>query len=81
MIPIVDLLIWGEKSGKEVSNPMISALVFSDDPKDTQAIKESIKPFALESISERYTRLLQLYVNKDREMSLIKISDLMSRDL
>ncbi|EFA4612342.1 DUF6387 family protein [Escherichia albertii] len=81
VIPIVDLLIWGEKSGKEVSNPMISALVFSDDPKDTQAIKESIKPFALESISERYTRLLQLYVNKDREMSLIKISDLMSRDL
>ena len=27
VIPIVDLLIWGEKSGKEVSNPMISALV------------------------------------------------------
>lgn len=81
VIPIVDLLIWGEKSGKEVTNPMISALVFSDDPKDTQAIKESIKPFALESISEQYTRLLQLYVNKDKEISLIKISDLMSRDL
>lgn len=81
VLPIVDLLIWGEKVGKEVTNPMISALAFSDDPKDTQAIKESIKPFAIESISQQYTRLLELYVKKDKEISLVKISDLMSRDL
>lgn len=81
VLPIVDLVIWAAKTGKEVSNPMISALAFSDDPKDTQAIKESVKPFAMESISQQYTRLLELYVKKDREISLLKISDLMSRDL
>ncbi|WP_324028851.1 hypothetical protein GC087_17255 [Pantoea sp. JZ2] len=81
VIPILDLIIWGSRFGKEVSNPMISALVFSDDPKDTQAIKESIRPFAIEAMSEQYTRLLRLYINKDREMETTRITDLMGRVL
>lgn len=81
VIPILDLIIWGERAGREVSNPMISALVFSDDPKDTQAIKESIRPFAMEAMVEQYTRLLRLYINKDRAIETTKIYDLMSRDL
>lgn len=81
VLPILDLLLWGERFGKEVTNPMLSILVFPDDPKDTQAIKESIKPFAFESMDERYTRLLRLYVNKDGHLRSTKIRDLMRRDL
>ncbi|MBA0171239.1 DUF6387 family protein [Pectobacterium versatile] len=81
VIPILDLLLWGAKTGKDITNPMISLLVFGDDPKDTQAIKESIRPFALESMSEKYTRLLRLHINKDGELGTTKIHDLMGRDL
>lgn len=81
VLPILDLLIWERRNGKEVSNPMIGALVFNDDPKDTQAIKETIKPFALEAMSEQYTRLLRLYMNKDGEINSSKMSELMSRFL
>jgi hypothetical protein len=81
VIPMLDLLLWGRKFGKEITNPMISLLVFNDDPKDTQAIKESIKPFALEVMSDAYTRLLRLHVNKDNELGSTKISELMRRDL
>lgn len=80
VVPILDLLLWGMVSNKEITNPMLGLLVFSDDPKDTQAIKESIKPFALEAMSNKYTRLLRLYVNKDSEIGSTKISALMRRD-
>ncbi|MGJ3354346.1 DUF6387 family protein [Providencia sp. Je.9.19] len=80
VIPILDLLLWEKMNGKNVTNPMISLLVFNDDPKDTQAIKESIKPFALEAMSGKYTRLLELYINRDPEIGKCKISDLMRRD-
>ncbi|MBC8948944.1 DUF6387 family protein [Xenorhabdus sp. TS4] len=81
VLPILDLLLWEAMNGKNVTNPMISLLVFEDDPKDTQAIKESIKPFALESMSDKYTRLLRLYINKDTELGSTRIADLMRRDL
>ncbi|MEN0583414.1 MULTISPECIES: DUF6387 family protein [unclassified Kosakonia] len=81
VIPILDLLIWEKRFEKEVTNPMIGALVFNDDPKDTQAIKETIKPFALEAMSEQYTRLLRLHMNKDGEINSAKMSELMSRIL
>lgn len=81
VLPILDLLIWEKKFGKIVTNPMLGVLVFSDDPKDTQAIKESIKPFALEAMTEEYTRLLSLYMNRDGEINSAKMSDLMSRIL
>ncbi|CNI55928.1 DUF6387 family protein [Yersinia pekkanenii] len=81
VLPILDLLLWAKVSGKEITNPMISLLVFDDDPKDTQAIKESIKPFALEAMEDKYTRLLRLYLNKDKELGSTKISELMRRDL
>ncbi|MBW5825275.1 hypothetical protein H0I68_09400 [Yersinia kristensenii] len=81
VIPILDLLLWGKVFGKEITNPMISLLVFDDDPKDTQAIKESIKPFALEAMGDKYTRLLRLHINKDKELVSTKISELMRRDL
>ncbi|XRP05744.1 DUF6387 family protein [Enterobacter cloacae] len=81
VLPILDLLIWERRFTKEVSNPMIGALVFDDDPKDTQAIKETIKPFALEAMSEQYTRLLRLHMSKDGEVNSAKMSDLMSRIL
>ncbi|MEQ5286386.1 DUF6387 family protein [Providencia huaxiensis] len=80
VIPILDLLLWEKMNGKNVTNPMISLLVFNDDPKDTQAIKESIKPFALEAMSSKYTRLLELHINRDPEIGKCKISDLMRRD-
>ncbi|WP_272694890.1 DUF6387 family protein [Providencia sp. PROV144] len=80
VIPLLDLLLWGKVSNKEITNPMIGLLVFNDDPKDTQAIKESIKPFSLEAMSDKYTRLLKLYINRDPEIGSCKISDLMSRD-
>lgn len=79
VLPILDLLIWEKRFDKVVTNPMIGVLVFNDDPKDTQAIKESIKPFALEAMTEEYTRLLRLYMNKDGEIYSVKMSELMSR--
>lgn len=79
VLPILDLLIWERRFEKVVTNPMIGVLVFNDDPKDTQAIKESIKPFALEAMTEEYTRLLRLYMNKDGEIYSAKMSELMSR--
>lgn len=81
VLPILDLLIWERRFDKVVTNPMIGVLVFNDDPKDTQAIKESIKPFALEAMTEEYTRLLRLYMNKDGEIYSAKMSELMSRFL
>lgn len=81
VLPIIDLLIWEAYSSKEVTNPMIALLVFNDDPKDTQAIKDTIKPFALEVMSERYTRLLRLHASKDGEIYSVKMGDLMSRIL
>ncbi|HDU8552040.1 TPA: hypothetical protein RG672_000181 [Morganella morganii] len=81
VIPILDLLLWERINNKSVSNPMLSLLVFNDDPKDTQAIKESIKPFALEAMSDKYTRLLRLHINRDAEIGTCKISELMRRDL
>ncbi|HDF2363971.1 TPA: hypothetical protein PC505_000972 [Morganella morganii] len=81
VIPILDLLLWERINNKSVSNPMLSLLVFNDDPKDTQAIKESIKPFALEVMSDKYTRLLRLHINRDAEIGTCKISELMRRDL
>lgn len=79
VIPILDLLLWGQVKSKEITNPMLSALVFSDDPKDTQAIKDSIKPFAVEAMSEKYTRLLRLYANKDKEIASCRLSEVMHR--
>lgn len=80
VIPLLDLLLWEAINNKNVTNPMISMLVFHDDPKDTQAIKESIKPFAIESMSEQYIRLLRLYIDRDTEIGNCKISDLIRRD-
>lgn len=79
ILPMLDILLWGEVHSKEISNPMLSHLVFADDPKDSQAIKETIKPYALEAMSEPYTRLLRLYVDKDGEVGSAKINDLMQR--
>ncbi|MEB5738605.1 DUF6387 family protein [Klebsiella aerogenes] len=79
VLPILDLLLWGQVNSKEITNPMLSVLVFSDDPKDTQAIKDSIKPFAVEAMSEKYTRLLRLYSNRDTEIASCKLSEVMCR--
>ncbi|EAA6710298.1 hypothetical protein LZX53_002227 [Salmonella enterica] len=81
VLPILDLIIWEKRFDKMVTNPMIGVLVFNDDPKDTQSIKETIKPFALEVMTEEYTRLLRLYMNRDGEISSAKMSELMSRIL
>lgn len=81
VLPILDLLIWEKRFKKEVTNPMIGVLVFYDDPKDTQAIKETIKPFALEAVTEQYTRLLRLHMSKDGEINSAKMGELMSRIL
>lgn len=81
VLPILDLIIWEKRFDRMVTNPMIGVLVFNDDPKDTQSIKETIKPFALEVMTEEYTRLLRLYMNRDGEISSAKMSELMSRIL
>ncbi|EBV5299247.1 hypothetical protein BU509_21665 [Salmonella enterica subsp. enterica serovar Enteritidis] len=81
VLPILDLIIWEKRFDKMVTNPMIGVLVFNDDPKDTQSIKETIKPFALEVMTEEYTCLLRLYMNRDGEISSAKMSELMSRIL
>ncbi|EGN9314124.1 hypothetical protein J4I25_000172 [Salmonella enterica] len=81
VLPILDLIIWEKRFDKMVTNPMIGVLVFNDDPKNTQSIKETIKPFALEVMTEEYTRLLRLYMNRDGEISSAKMSELMSRIL
>lgn len=76
---ILDLLLWSEVFKMEISNPILSHLVFPDDPKDSQAIKETIRPFALESMTEPYTRLLRLFIDKDGELGSATVSDMISR--
>ena len=76
---ILDLILWGEVFKKEISNPILSHLVFPDDPKDSQAIKETIRPFSIEAMSEPYTRLLRLFIDKDGELGSAKVSDMMGR--
>ncbi len=79
VLPILDVLLWGELYNKEVSNPILSHVIFPDDPKDSQVIKETIRPHALEAMTEPYTRLLRLYVDNDGEIGNSKISDVMLR--
>lgn len=76
---ILDLILWAKVFKKEISNPMLSHLVFPDDPKDSQAIKETIRPFAIEAMSEPYTRLLRLFIDKDGELGSAKVSDMIDR--
>ena len=76
---ILDLILWAEVFKKEISNPILSHLVFPDDPKDSQAIKETIRPFSIEAMSEPYTRLLRLFIDKDGELGSAKVSDMMGR--
>lgn len=79
VIPMLDVILWGIINNKDISNPMLSHLIFPDDPKDSQAIKETIKPFSMESMTEPYTRLLRLFVDKDGEVGSAKVSDIISR--
>lgn len=81
VLPILDLLFWSTVFDKEITNAQISHLVFPDDPKDSQSIKETIKPLALESMTEPYTRSLRLFINKDGEIGNSKISDILGRNL
>ena len=80
VLPLLDLLLWSAVFKMEVSNPILSHLVFSDDPKDSQAIKETIRPFALESMTEPYTRLLRLFIDKDGELGSATVTDMLSRN-
>lgn len=79
VLMILDLILWAEVFKKEISNPMLSHLVFPDDPKDSQAIKETIRPFSIEAMSEPYTRLLRLFIDKDGELGSAKVSDMIDR--
>lgn len=76
---ILDLLLWALVFKRDVSNPILSHLVFPDDPKDSQAIKETIRPFALEAMTEPYTRLLRLFIDKDGELGSATVSDMLGR--
>ncbi|EKR1728945.1 TPA_asm: hypothetical protein G4L33_001154 [Salmonella enterica subsp. enterica serovar Madelia] len=79
VLPILDILLWGELNNKEVSNAILSHVVFQDDPKDSQVIKETIRPYALEAMGEPYTRLLRLFVDNDGEIGTSKIADVTQR--
>jgi len=79
ILQLLDVLLWGIVHGKEISNPILSHVVFPDDPRDSQAIKETLRPYATEAMSEPYTRLLRLYVDNDGEIGNSKISAVMQR--
>jgi len=79
VLPILDILLWGVVFKKEITNPLLSHIVFPDDPKDSQAIKETLRPYAMEAMSEPYTRLLRLYVDNDGEIGSTVIETLRSR--
>ncbi|MBP2835700.1 DUF6387 family protein [Dickeya parazeae] len=79
ILPMLDVLLWGLVHNKEISNPILSHIIYPDDPKDSQVIKETIRPSAYEAMSEPYTRLLRLYVDNDGEIGSAPVSDVMSR--
>jgi hypothetical protein len=80
VLQILDALLWGVVNNKEISNPLLSHVIFPDDPKDSQVIKETIRPYAVEAMGDPYTRLLRLYSDNDGEIGSTRMSVVMRRN-
>lgn len=64
ILPILDIQLWALVYNKKISPALISNLVFDEDPKDSQAIKETILPFARNFCKERFINYCNYILRK-----------------